>query len=250
MNRPACETTLRVSVVIPAFNEERLLPGTLDHLRRSLGEAGLAAHEWEVVVCDNASTDATARIAAEQGATVVFESHRQIARARNCGARAARAPHLLFVDADTWPSTELIGESLAMMERGHACGGGSVVDGTGLRPGLRPLLGLWNLSSRLGRLACGAFLFCEARAFRDVGGFSQAFYAAEEIELSRRLAVWGRRQGRPFRIITRFPLRTSMRKLDLYSARELGWMMLRGVASPLRALKDRRYLGAWYDGRR
>lgn len=202
-----------------------------------------------MIVCDNASTDGTARIAREHGAEVVQESHRQIARARNSGAKVARGRYLLFVDADTWPSAGLIRETVRLLDSG-VVGGGTVVSAAGLPAHARAMVALWNLIARTGRLACGAYLFCETRAFRELGGFSNELYAAEEIDLSRRLSRWARARGRSVRIITSHPLHTSMRKLDLYSPRELARMVLGGLAHPLRMLKDRRYLDAWYDGRR
>ena len=87
---PSSPAALELSVVIPAFNEEKLLDRTLTHLRRALAALELDTGLSEVVVCDNASTDATAAIAGRYDARVVHESHRQIARARNVGAAAAR----------------------------------------------------------------------------------------------------------------------------------------------------------------
>src|SRR5206468_2719309 len=61
-----------LSIIIPAFNEEKFLAATLDALRRA--EAHLRdAHgrEVEVIVVDNASTDRTAEIARDAGANVV-----------------------------------------------------------------------------------------------------------------------------------------------------------------------------------
>lgn len=87
------------SIIVPAYNEEDCLPGTLAYLGRAM--AGVPDAAGEVVVVDNASTDRTAAIASRWGARVVFEPHRQIARARNAGAAAARGGRLIFVDADT-----------------------------------------------------------------------------------------------------------------------------------------------------
>ncbi|HEY8251721.1 MAG TPA: glycosyltransferase, partial [Burkholderiales bacterium] len=98
---------MKVSVVVPAFNEERLLAGSLTAIRaaaRAFDDAGWAC---ELIVCDNNSTDRTAEIAREAGARVVFEPVNQIARARNAGAARASGEWLVFVDADSYPSREL-----------------------------------------------------------------------------------------------------------------------------------------------
>ncbi len=71
------------SIIIPAYNEEELLPATL----ASVGKAmqAVSSHRGEIVVADNDSSDRTAEIARDAGARVVYEEHRQIARARNSG---------------------------------------------------------------------------------------------------------------------------------------------------------------------
>ena len=241
---------LLLSVVVPAYNEEKLLPGTLEAIAGAVAGAGYRDGSWELRVADNASTDATGAIARAAGATLVHEPRRQIARARNAGARDARGRWLLFVDADTHPSVALLRATRGLMESGRCCGGGAAIDGSGCRVWPRLMIGAWNLFSRSMGLACGAYLFCRADAFRSVGGFSETLYAAEELDLSLRLRRWGRGRGLGFDIVRGEALHTSLRKLELYSARELSVMTVRGLLHPRRTLRDPRYLDAWYDGRR
>ena len=80
---------LKISIIIPAFNEERLLGETLDHVKTARAAFIALGWESELIVCDNNSTDRTADIARAAGAAVVFEPVNQIARARNRGAEAA-----------------------------------------------------------------------------------------------------------------------------------------------------------------
>src|SRR5262245_18404182 len=91
---------------------------------RAFGEAGW---ESELIVCDNNSTDATAAIARAAGATVVFEPVNQIARARNAGAAAASGDWLLFIDADSHPSSELFADVADAIQSGSCLAGGSTV---------------------------------------------------------------------------------------------------------------------------
>ena len=102
--------SVKISVVVPAFNEERLLGRSLGEIKSAAG--AFARHGWEVelIVCDNNSSDRTAEIARNAGALVVFEPVNQIARARNRGAAAATGDWLIFVDADSHPSAELFTE--------------------------------------------------------------------------------------------------------------------------------------------
>jgi glycosyltransferase involved in cell wall biosynthesis len=83
----------RVSLVIPALNEERSLPLVLAALPADV------LHE--VVVVDNGSTDATSRVAREGGARVVAEPHRGYGQACLTGIAALDAPDVVaFLDAD------------------------------------------------------------------------------------------------------------------------------------------------------
>jgi len=239
---------LKLSIVVPAFNEERLLAGTLAAIRSAA--AVFDAEGWELIVCDNNSTDRTAEIARAAGAKVVFEPHNQISRARNRGASAASGEWLLFVDADSTPSRELFADLKEAMESGRAIGGGATVAADEDVLSVRAALAFWNAMSRGLRWAAGAFVYCEAAAFRSVGGFSEELYASEELELSGRLKRVARERGREFRILHRHPLHTSARKLHLYGWRELAPVFGRFLLNPRRMLRSAKACSPWYDGRR
>ena len=242
---------MRVSVVIPAFNEEVLLPRTLAAV--GLAVRAFAARGWEheVVVCDNNSTDRTAEVARAAGATVVFEPVNQIGRARDAGARAATGDWFVFIDADSWPSAELFADIAGRIASGRYLGGGSTVR---LEPGTpffaRFFCGCWNLVSRLARWAAGSCVWVEASAFREAGGFGTEFYAGEEVFLSRRLHRIARARGRRFRVLAAHPLATSSRKLRLYTLTESVRFLGRMLFSAGRAAKDPQACHLWYDGRR
>ena len=236
---------MKLSIVVPAFNEERLIAGTLVCLKAGIEVLQRRGWSGELIVCDNNSTDRTAELAREAGATVVFEPVNQIARARNAGARAASGDWLLFVDADCAPGPELFEDLLAAIESGRYVGGGCTVAMAGATPVLQFWVGAWNALSRMAQWAAGAFLFCEAAAFHAGGGFNEELFASEEIDLSGRL----KRRGR-FVILHRHPVVTSGRKAELYSWHEHMAFLLRWVLSGGRSLRRRDDCGIWYDGRR
>ena len=238
---------MKVSVVVPAYNEERLLAGSLAATRAAMSVFPHA----ELIVCDNNSTDRTAEIARAAGASVVFEPVNQIARARNRGAAAASGEWLVFVDADSYPSRELFADTLAAMQTRTCLAGGATVACPAPLDALgRFWLGFWNSLSRRARWAAGSFIFCETRAFRELGGFSLEFFAGEEIELFGRLKRRARAEGRYIVILDRHPLMTSDRKLRLYTKREQVWFMLKTLLLAGRPLRDRNACYTWYDGRR
>jgi glycosyltransferase involved in cell wall biosynthesis len=241
---------MRISVVVPAYNEERLLHGTL----RSIGAAMEAFDRrgWtsELIVCDNNSTDRTASIAREAGARVVFEPVNQISRARNRGAAEAGGDWIFFVDADSQPTVALFSEAADAIAAGRCLAGGCTVTYANPPRGVALAVGMWNALSRVTRWAAGSFIFCEATAFRETGGFSEELYASEEVDLFRRLKRIARRDRRTIVILHRHPLLTSDRKLRLYGWGRLFGFMLKTVVSRGKTLRSREDCFAWYDGER
>lgn len=241
---------MKISVIVPAFNEEKLIGETLRKIQAAMPAFARAGWETQLVVCDNNSTDRTAELARAAGALVVFEPINQIARARNRGAAAATGDWLIFVDADSHPGAELFAEVAEEIQSGRCLAGGCTVKLQGSYPVWSAVTGLWNGISRLCKYAAGSFIFCEAAAFSKVGGFSHELFASEEIDLSKRLKQLARATGKRIVILHRHPLLTSPRKMHLYTLREHLWFLAKTVFSFGRTLTDRAECHTWYDGRR
>ena len=167
-----------LSIIVPAYNEEKLLASTLQAMRDAA--AVLTNHTWELIVCDNNSTDRTALIAAEY-AVVVNEPVNQIGRARKTGAAAARGEWLLFIDADSWPSPALMNDLGETMRDAAVLYGGAEIAMENVGRGPRWVIGMWHRIARWRGWAAGSFLFVRAAAFREVGGFSarKAYFAID-----------------------------------------------------------------------
>jgi glycosyltransferase involved in cell wall biosynthesis len=238
--RKALVTTM-ISFIVPAHNEELLIGRTLE----SLHAAALSVDEpYEIVVTDDCSTDQTARIAMAHGARVVSVTYRQISATRNAGAREAVGNWLFFVDADTIASPAAVQEALGAMRRG-AVGGGCVFQFDGRLPlWARSIYRLAVPLMRLWKLVGGCFLFCTRDAFRDVGGFPERYYAAEEVFFTAAL----KRRGRF--VVPRPCVTTSGRKLRTLSALELARALLRTALGGKAALRQREGLAIWYGPRR
>ena len=229
-----------LSIIVPAHDEAALIGATLVALRTAAETLQL---DHEVLVVDDASTDATAAIAAVNGARVLHVNHRQIAATRNAGATAARGERLLFVDADTLVDTTLLGAAMAAMDRGVIGGGCRVQLAGHVRWRERVFTAALMQVFRWVKIAPGCFVFCTRAAFDAVGGFDQRWYAGEDVAMSRALAAHGR-----FEILHEAAL-TSDRKLHTFSTREhlrLLWRFIRGGRSILRS---REGLDLWYDRR-
>jgi glycosyltransferase involved in cell wall biosynthesis len=241
---------MKISVVVPAFNEERFLGETLASISAAIQPITARGWATELIVCDNNSTDRTADIARAAGARVVFEPINQIARARNTGATQATGDWLLFIDADSQPSPELLADMAEAIDRGDCLAGGSTVWFDRFHLGAAPANLLWNALSRALKWVAGSFIFCEAATFRTLGGFNQELFASEEIELSKRLKERAKAQGRRIVILHRHPLRTSARKMQLYTVRDHLAFLVRLAWTRGGAVRDPKQCPIWYEGRR
>ncbi len=90
---------MRVSVVIPVYNEELAIA---EDLRRAIAALESCPYEWEIIVVDDASTDATPRILEEFPAVKVIRHPRNLGggTARNTGIRAATGEVVVIADGD------------------------------------------------------------------------------------------------------------------------------------------------------
>ncbi len=241
---------MHLSIIIPAFNEERLIEQCLQSVHASLAANKKFNFRSEIIVVDNNSTDNTANLARKSGAIVVYEPINQIGRARNAGAAAATGDWLLFVDADSQLNTGMVADILQLIKKNKIVGCGSTMYMPNSPWWGNAILYAWTGISILLRWASGALIVCRADAFRDVGGFNQELYAADEIELSQQLKKWGNKRGLKFSILIRHPLETSPRKLQLYTGWEIAAQFIHVLLSPRKSLQNKEKLPIWYNGRR
>jgi len=247
------EVSLCLSIVIPAYNEEKLLPRCLASVEEAIAAVRKNVAKdfgFEVIVTDNNSTDATAEVAHSTGARVVFEPVNQISRARNAGAAQATGDWLLFIDADSVLRAGSLRSMLAAAASERVVGGGCLVALDPLPWWGSGMLTIWNRLSMTMQWAAGSFIFCRTDAFREIGGFSHELYAAEEIDLSMKLKRWGRTKRLDFVILTEQPHLSSGRKFELYDGWEVMAHCCRALLLPWWTLKDRQALDFFYDGRR
>ncbi len=231
----------RVSFIVPAWNEELLLPQTLEAIHKAASTAQLT---YEIIVAHDASTDGTAETARANNAEVVSCNNRQIAATRNAGAHASTGDLLFFVDADTQVTPAAVGAAVQAIEAGATYGGADLTWDGVIPLWSRMLLRATLFSYRFFKLASGAFLFCRREAFESAGGFDESIYATEEYDLSKRLSKLGRYVWLRERVIT------SGRKLRAHTMGELLRDTARMSMGGKKALLSRDRLGLWYEERR
>lgn len=233
---------LALSVIIPAYNEESYLPATLEHLTVAgtyLKERGGVL--VETIVVDNASTDLTAAVAETRGAIVLSENVRNVARARNVGARAARGNILVFVDADTLIPQGFLSRISDLMSENPNCVGGAV--DTEYLPARRIVwayLWAWRICGRLCGLAQGAAQFCRREAFETLGGYDQSLYMGEDVDFYLRLRRLARSRGEHVSFIEKLRVRPSCRRFDQWPL----WRILLWTNPAIVFLLRRRH-GVW-----
>jgi glycosyltransferase involved in cell wall biosynthesis len=205
-----------ISVIVPAFNEERYLPQTLEHLRCAAREYVCAtdAAQVEIIVVDNDSTDRTFDIAISSGARVVSVPRHNIARVRNAGALAATGDLFVFVDADTLVPKALLCTIARLMQDPTSLGGAVDINYRPVRSVIRLYLGLWRLIGTIWGMAQGATQFCRRDAFAALGGYDETIYMGEDVDFYWRLRRLAKSQHTRVEFVSDIQVVPSCRRFD------------------------------------
>jgi glycosyltransferase involved in cell wall biosynthesis len=198
---------MKLSIVIPAKNEEASLPGLFETINDQ------TFRDFEVIVADAWSTDRTRELAAGFGATVVDGG--MPGPGRNRGAEVASGEILLFVDADVkFPNPNYLKDVLEEMEARE-------VEVATCR--LKPMTNRWddkfghwffnNYTKALERIrahAAGSCIIARRKAHQAIGGFDERVVFAEDQEYVAR----AKENGFRFRLLESHPILVSVRRLE------------------------------------
>lgn len=235
-----------LSVVIPAFNEAAYLPVYLPTVLKAVQHwEELSGDLGEVIVVDNASTDATARVAQALGARVVHEPRRNIGQARNTGTTTAVAPYLFFIDADVAMPIEGIAAAMRHLTSGSCVGGAVPPLYRPRRFGARLLVAYWARYRRRHGGAQGVAQFCTAQAFKRLGGYRTELFMSEDVEFFARLIRLGDQTGEPVAYIDELRVEPSTRRFDQWPSWRMIWWQNPITARML--LTSRRFWRHWYE---
>ncbi|MEV6303132.1 glycosyltransferase [Actinoplanes sp. NPDC051861] len=234
-----------ISVVVPAYNEQARLCRSLSSLRHArlyLADTVPAATS-ELLVVDNASTDATATTATRFGAIVVSEQRRGVAIARNTGGRRANGALLAFVDADYRVPIDFLTTLVRRFaaDPGLTAAGARVV----LEPGEIDPVRRWCAAHALDTLrkfrsmAFGVFVM-RRDWFDRCAGFDESLFAYEDVELLRRVH---RDPAARYRVLPDLKVYASARGFYRGGMLRTYWRM--AVSPSSRTRFDR--CGYWYD---
>ncbi|HYG22591.1 MAG TPA: glycosyltransferase [Verrucomicrobiae bacterium] len=221
----------RISIIIPAHNEEHYLRHTLDALKRQ------SYRNFEVIVVANGCSDRTEDAARDACDRLVVLSQKSLGVARNLGARMAKGELLVFLDADTLLDPNALKTIAHKFTRRHAAGtirGKPDSD----RLAYRIIYGVKNLIHRTSlHHGSSGVILCWRRHFMKLGGFRENLEVRENSELIKRLERFGR-----YACISRAVAVTSMRRYEHRGVGRMVWMWTRlWFESLFRDLKDRKY---------
>jgi len=184
---PALKVAPKASVIVPAYNSATTLGACLESLKT------LHYPDYETIVIDDGSTDATVQIVEASQTRLIRGEHRGLGAARNAGIEAASGEIVAFIDADARADADWLYHLVeAITRRGAAAAGGpnfAPDDGDAalaIAPGIpREVRGEGDQLTQL----CGCNMAITKAALREVGGFDPSFLAAgDDVDLSWRLA--------------------------------------------------------------
>lgn len=175
------------SVVIPAYNEALYLEPTLQSIREQDFDGNI-----ELIVVDNNSNDDTSKIARRYADHVLHYAERQGASAaRQHGAEKARGKNLIFLDADTAMSPNLVSEAAKSLAKGFVGGCAPIYvkdDSFGAR-WTEVIVNNWH---RFIGPTFIPYLYCTRDVFHRTGGWDLDITCAEEVRLQRRIREHGK----------------------------------------------------------
>ena len=241
---------VRLSLVIPAYNEAALLPRLLDTIDVARARFNGGADAIEVIVADNASSDDTAAIAVARGCRVATVTTRMIGAARNGGAAIATAPILCFVDADMQIHPQTFNAIATALDNPAIVGGATRVTMERWSPGI-----VYAYASLVPLAWATGFdtgvVFCRRVDFEAVRGYDESRHFAEDVDFLRKLRRVGRGRGARLVRLKGVKAIASARKFDRFGDWHYVWMMPRLTLGTFSARASnhpiaRRY---WYEDR-
>lgn len=203
-------TMHKLSIIVPAHNEEKYLPKCLDSISVAASKIALPV---EVIVSLNRCTDQTEHIAKRYGAITVLEDARNIARIRNAGVAAATGDVVITMDADSWMAPNMLQEVIRLLETRQYIGGGVDIRPERLSIGIVFSL-LMVVPYLLKAGVSGGMFWLYKFDFQAIGGFDEGRVSAEDYHFAVKLKAYGRRKGLRYGTINKAHIVSSCRKFD------------------------------------
>lgn len=240
-------TAPAISLVIPAHNEERLLPRLLASVERARDAYRAGGDQVEVIVANDSSTDRTGDLARELGARVVEVSARNIGAARNAGAAAAIGAIIAFVDADNQVHPETFNEIERQLARPDIIAGATGATMERWSLGIRLAYAVASAAVWITNVDTGV-VFCRREDFAAIHGYRESMRYAEDVMFLLDLWGLGRTRGQRLVRARRAKIIFSARKFDQFGDwHYLAMIFAAPVIAPFRRLRERFADTYWYN---
>lgn len=202
-----------ISLVVPAYNEVALLPRLLNTVAVARARYSNGDDRIQVIVADNESTDATARIATQAGCAVVTATIHRIGAVRNAGAAAARGDVVCFVDADMQIHPETFNEIAEAMSTAHVFGGSTGITVDRWSAGIAATYAVFMPMIWVTGFDTGV-VFCRRADFETIGGYKQDMRYAEDVRFMYDMHKLARSRGQHLTRLRTVKAISSTRKFD------------------------------------
>ncbi|VVB67918.1 Glycosyltransferase AglE [Candidatus Norongarragalina meridionalis] len=183
---------MRVSVVIPTYNEEKRIAACIRSLKNQ------TLKPYEIIVADDESPDKTAAIAKKLGARVIKVSKRRIAAGRQAGAKAARGEIIACTDGDAVLDKNWLRKLCAPFSDSRVVsthGSVFLTDGNAFDRALCEffLNPYFAATNALGLPSgAGSSMAIRASALKKIGGFDETLVTGEDVDVQRKVRKLGR----------------------------------------------------------
>ena len=198
-----------ISVISPAHNEEKYIRRCIHSIKKA--DERFKGNTEIIVVC-NRCTDKTAQIAKENGARVLYNEDRCIAKVRNAGIDAANGKIIVTIDADNRMTPGTLNEIYRLLKSGRYIGGGAPIRFE------RYSFPLWcnDILCRVSFMITGLYsgiFWAKKETFDAIGGFVDK-KAMEDVATAKLLKQYGKKKGKKYTTLKKNVLINSTRKYD------------------------------------
>ena len=206
-----------ISIIIPAWNEEKYLPKLLQCIKNQ------SYKDYEIIVADASSTDRTRQIAKKYGCRIVKGGMPGIGR--NSGAKAAKGDILLFLDADVQIGKSFLTDALSEFNKKKLGVAGCLVYPIGNNIADKiffSIFNLWTLATQsFYPNASGGGIFCRKLVHDRANGFDEKIVLSEDMDYVRRCGKHGK-----FRILKSTRAYVAMRRFEKEGRFKVGFKLL------------------------
>jgi rSAM/selenodomain-associated transferase 2 len=217
---------MKLSVIIPALNKEKNIAKLITYLQQNSNSS-----VTEIILVDGGSTDTTAKIATQYGATVITAEIKSRAVQMNMGAEKATGDVLYFVHADVIPPSSFYTDISESVNQQYSIGAYRQKFDSN-----NPLFFINSFFTRYNKMWCRGgdqTIYITAELFKKLNGYNEAYVIMEEYDLMKRANVIAK-----FKVMPKYTI-VSARKYEKNSwlkvmiANYKAIKMFRNNASPL-----------------